>query len=202
MFHRYFSALKSHPIRTNIATSIVVTMFGDVAAQSVELRKDQTRNSKVRYLDHIDWSRSATVTGYWTLTVPFRLHWFRWLDRNFVVSQTREGFLTLVKKITFHLSTFAPAINSFFYGWIILCRREDRDGKSILQQWKEKLKKDLLETQKSSVKLWGVAHIFNFLFLPTHTRVLFNSVVSVFWTIYISLMGHRDMQLSEDKISH
>ena len=188
-------------MRTNVATTIVLTMFGDVAAQSIELKKDHNGNGNTRYLDRIDWKRSATVTGYWTLTVPFRLYWFRWLDKTFVVSQTREGFLTLVKKITFHLSTFAPTINSFFYGWIILCRGADIDGKSLLQQWKEKLSNDLLETQKSSVKLWGVAHIFNFLFLPTHTRVLFNSVVSVFWTIYISLMGHRNIEISEDSFS-
>jgi len=178
-------------------------MFGDVAAQGIELkRKDlaQGKESKayLAYLERIDWKRSAMVSGYWTLTVPPTLVWFRWLDRTFVVSQTRTGLITLVKKIAFHMTTYAPTVNSFFFGWLILCRGIEKDGSMLLNEWKGKLEKDLWETWTTCVKFWSVAHVGNFLFLPSHTRVLFNSVFMVFWTTYVSSVGHREKHPPKD----
>ena len=203
MFHRYFSALKSKPIRTNLATSIVVTLFGDVGAQTIELRQrdfalGNEKKSYGGYLERIDWKRSAMVTGYWALTVPLTLPWFRWLDKTFVVSQTRAGLVTLVKKIGFHMFTYAPTVNAFFYGWLILCRNPDKDGSTLLREWGEKLENDLVETHTTCVKFWSVAHVFNFLFLPNHTRVLFNSVFLVFWTGYVSLVVHREIEAPKE----
>jgi hypothetical protein len=65
-------------------------------------------------------------------------------------------------------------------------------------QWINKLQNDFLETQQTSVCVWGCAQTINFLFLPTHTRVLFTSFVSVFWSAYLSFIGHRDAHDDDD----
>lgn len=62
---------------------------------------------------------------------------------------------------------------------------------TFMDQWMMKLQNDFMETQKTSVMVWGCAQTINFLFLPTHTRVLFTSFVSVFWSAYLSFIGHR-----------
>lgn len=69
---------------------------------------------------------------------------------------------------------------------------------TFLDQWMLKLQNDFLETQQTSVCVWGCAQTINFLFLPTHTRVLFTSFVSVFWSAYLSFIGHRCSQEEEE----
>jgi hypothetical protein len=75
---------------------------------------------------------------------------------------------------------------------ITLSRIKRQQNNTVLQRrlWEE-VPPRLWEAQKTSVVVWGMAHTFNFLFLPPHTRVLFNSGVGVFWSAYLSIVGHQ-----------
>jgi len=68
---------------------------------------------------------------------------------------------------------------------------KDKASISFWQEWYAKLERDLMDTMKNSVKVWGTAQSFNFLVLPAHTRVLFTNCVSVAWIAYLSVVGHR-----------
>lgn len=77
----------------------------------------------------------------------------------------------------------------------------NNDKGSFLQEWYAKLERDLLETMKNSIKVWGTAQSFNFLVLPAHTRVLFTNCIATGWIAYLSVMGHRKHE-HEDASHH
>ena len=75
---------------------------------------------------------------------------------------------------------------------ITLVRIMQQQSSGVLQQRLcDEVPSRLREAQKTSVVVWGVAHTFNFMFLPPYTRVLFNSSVGVIWSAYLSIVGHR-----------
>jgi len=215
MWQRYLSALKVNPYTTNIATGAIVTFFGDILAQKVETKYVESENNGLRDSSclnkrRIDWERNVTVSTYWGLSAIPTYFWFLWLDKCFPINKiSYRSICILGKKLSTHLCIFSPIMNACFYGWLILKARnsagyENRQSSfrsSFWNEWKAKLKTDLLDTQKNSVMVWGAAQTFNFLFLLTHTRVLFNSVVSVFWTAYVSIVGHRKDVVTEGNMN-
>ena len=48
------------------------------------------------------------------------------------------------------------------------------------------IKTNLWPTLKMSWRVWPIAQLINFAFVPLHFRVLFGNVVRFFWTIYLS----------------
>jgi len=246
LWHRYLNAIQKYPLSANIATTAVITLCGDVAAQFIEfsqhekfsqnlepevyhepspihiteriintnISNENIHSRKARdeaSIFHLDFKRIFFVSSFWTCFTPARLVWFRWLDSTFPTASLRPNLNSLAilgKKLTLHLSIFAPLANSLFYGWIIVCydtlgtkttvvahddqqHSKNDDEHTIWKKWKTKLQCDLIETQKASLSFWGLAHVFNFIFLPAYSRVLYNSILSAFWTTYISMLGHR-----------
>jgi len=61
----------------------------------------------------------------------------------------------------------------------------------VLDEWRRRLRRDLLRTQLTAFAVWGPAHAFNFSLLPPSTRVLFNSVGQVGWVAFLSFVGHK-----------
>ena len=213
MWSAYMRLLKAYPVRANIATAAIVTAGGDALAQQLAHYYPDRLG--------LDFERSAIVTAYWAGTSPALFTWFRWLDSSFPTQPATKGrLLNLGKKLCMHQWTFVPLVNGLFFTYLICAehtlhdarpqrrpsqprpqvddrvtaerlRREQRNA-ALRTQLAAEVPSQLWETQKTSVVVWGVAHTFNFLFLPNHTRVLFNSPVGVLWSAYMSTVGHRD----------
>ena len=123
--------------------------------------------------------------------------------------------LTLAKKIVVHQWSFVPLCNGSFFAYLTCVRHHlHGEGSATLEAALQDVPARTWEAQQTSVGaltppslarlrtaslnpgcdgpvVWGVAHTFNFLLLPPHTRVLFNSCVGVLWNAYMSLVGHR-----------
>ena len=205
MWAAYIRHLKTFPIRTNIATATVVTATGDALAQQLEVRwSPMPRHSKRPAAHTLDLQRLATVTTYWSACSPALFVWFRWLDGKFPTSAPlpkAARVINLSKKLVIHQWSFVPLVNGVFFMYLA-CIGEAFGSAVPSGQTEhamaiaETVPSQLWETQKTSVVVWGIAHTFNFLFLPNHTRVLFNSSVGVLWSAYMSTVGHRQHQPS------
>ena len=107
----------------------------------------------------------------------------------------RDQCLTVAKKVCLNQCTAAPLNNAGFYSWVLMWQHiTDEQGdhsQGLLEDIGTKLTNDLPQTTVNSCLVWGTAWTINMLFLPPHTRVLFNSVGQVFWTAYLSFTGHR-----------
>ena len=211
MWSRYLEALQKYPIRTNTATAFCINFLGDVLAQNIEhhtapttVTDNKTAIATSPKSNTMAWDarRTWTVASFGMVSAGPSFYWFRWLDRTFPLkTKNREALWTLAKKLTVHLGLYAPAINASFYGCVILknrllqehdsLRKEGQRWPTFWQEWYTKLERDLLDTQKNSVKIWGTAQSFNFWVLPTHLRVLFSNVVMVGWMTYLSVVGHQ-----------
>jgi hypothetical protein len=206
MWTAYIRHLKTFPVRTNIATATFVTATGDALAQQLEVRWSPGQTNPAAHT--LDLQRLTTVTAYWAASSPALFAWFRWLDGTFPTSAALPmgaRLINLSKKLTVHQWSFVPLVNGVFFMYLACIgeasgRTAPSSGQpehaiSII----EAVSSQLWETQKTSVVVWGIAHTFNFLFLPTHTRVLFNSSVGVLWSAYMSTVGHRQHQPSNTR---
>ena len=63
-------------------------------------------------------------------------------------------------------------------------------NKHLWDKVKDKWLTEMPTTTKYSFMIWGPLHTLNFIFLPTQTRILFNSVGSTCWIAYLSIRGH------------
>lgn len=202
MWAAYVRYLKTAPIRTNVATAACVTAAGDALAQQLEVRWSPAALQDERLPCTLDLQRLTTVTAYWTASSPALFAWFRWLDGKFPTSPSllprAARLVNLSKKLVVHQWSFVPLVNGTFFTYLV-CIGE-ATGRTPLSSGQPgcaatvaaTVLSQLWETQKTSVVVWGVAHTFNFLFFPTHTRVLFNSSVGVLWSAYMSTVGHRE----------
>ena len=207
MWAAYIRYLKAFPLRTNIATTTCVTATGDALAQQLEVRRSSIPRKTNHPAAHmVDLHRLTTVTAYWAASSPALFVWFRWLDGMFPTSAPlpkTARLINLSKKLIVHQWSFVPLVNGVFFMYLAcigqVCGSPAPSSGQIEHAVSivEAVPSQLWETQKTSVVVWGIAHTFNFLFLPTHTRVLFNSSVGVLWSAYMSTVGHRHDQLSD-----
>ena len=163
-------------------------------------------NDKIETLSDIVYHRSMKVGIAFILSaVPF-FYWYRMLDSRFPTTLSKNLSLKsalkrVVPKVAANQCVAAPINNTFIYAYITtwdhyfnLTSFEPKQQR--LSLWGKIKSKWLLEmptTTKYSFMIWGPVHTLNFIFLPTQTRVLFNSVGSTCWVAYLSIRGmHAD----------
>jgi hypothetical protein len=183
----YLSLLQARPVPTNMATAGVVGACGDVLAQCIESESEGSINT----------GRVLKVASWQVLTAGPLTYWFRFLDRTWPITAGASSFSNLLvvwKKVGTNQITAAPCNNFGFYSYCIAFKHTmapDDQAQSISTDITQKLYKDGVSTTLNSCLVWGPAWTVNFLFLPPHTRVLFNSVGQLFWVAYLSSMGHK-----------
>ena len=194
MWTRYVQLLQKYPVRTNVLTAGIVGFTGDLLSQNVESQVHadvvvEEQQNLARALKVATWN--AMVSGPLT-------HWFKFLDTKWPLppgAVGRDQCLTVAKKVCLNQCTAAPLNNAGFYSWVLMWQHiTDEQGdhsQGLLEDIGTKLTNDLPQTTVNSCLVWGTAWTINMLFLPPHTRVLFNSVGQVFWTAYLSFTGHR-----------
>ncbi len=198
LWRKYFQLLEKKPITTNLVTSFFVGFTGDVLAQKLE-------SDKVKTLSDIVYQRSTKVGIAFILSaVPF-FYWYRMLDSRFPTTLSKNLSLKsalkrVVPKVAANQCIAAPINNTFIYAYITTWDHyfnstSFEPKQQRLSLWGKIKSKWLLEmptTTKYSFMIWGPVHTLNFIFLPTQTRVLFNSVGSTCWVAYLSIRGHAD----------
>ena len=112
----------------------------------------------------------------------------------------KSALKRVVPKVAANQCIAAPINNTFIYAYITTWDHyfnstSFEPKQQRLSLWGKIKSKWLLEmptTTKYSFMIWGPVHTLNFIFLPTQTRVLFNSVGSTCWVAYLSIRGHAD----------
>jgi len=168
---------KEHLFVSNLSLSFVLSGLGDVIQQSLEQKKGKW--NKVRTL------QMSTSFG---LTSGFLCHhWYKYLDRVL----PGRGLSVVLRKVAWDQILFSPLC-------IIAClmvagKLENIDQKTALQQTVQLGGRLYL----AEWVIWPPAQFFNFAFLPTRFRVLYDNLISLVYDTYTSHVKHQ-VEIVED----
>ena len=134
--------------------------------------------------------RRRKVAGWTALFAgPFTI-WFRRLDSRFPTAAAGaapvlERLRSVLTKVALNQAIASPANNAGFYAWVIatdaVLRPPSVDGPvdGTVAAIGRKLREDLPRTMVNSVVVWGTAWTVSIMYMPPHTRALFNTVGQV-----------------------
>jgi hypothetical protein len=203
----YSKWLNSYPLQTNLVTSFFVGFFGDRLAQSFERVHDSEDRETAVHSKSNSIYRSVKVGTFFVCSSFPLFHWYRFLDVRFPTTvgkvPLKKAIRRVIPKVLSNQCIAAPVNNSFFYTFVICFDHifQDTHGPrvnlggdnrpALTDTVKAKLTAEMPTTTRNSFCFFGPLHTMNFLFLPSHTRILFNSVAGVSWVCYLSIMGHK-----------
>lgn len=165
---RYNNALIKAPLLTKSLSAAVLVCLSDVCAQLLSSFTSMNTSRLLRFALY-----GLCMTG------PMGHFWFLALDR--IV--TASGPAAVLKKVLLDQLLFAPVATALFFATMKFA-----DGKS-LKDISAFLKNNLPTTLLSSYKVWPIANVINFAFVPSAYRVVFTSAVSVVWISFLSLVA-------------
>ncbi|KAL4477164.1 hypothetical protein ABPG72_008898 [Tetrahymena utriculariae] len=191
-FLKFFNKqLETNPLRTKMITSTLTYSAGDFVAQKY-FEKSETYSYQ-RALKSIIYGSlfAAPVLHKWHNLIPVlaqRYIFYRFND----VSKYTRAFVKMIIDQTM----FAPVFNCYFYIMINLIEYQS------FQKGVQSIQDKLWETLKSGWKLWPLAQIINFSFVPIQYRVLYGNMVAMFWFTYLSYMQHKHkQQIQNDNVN-
>ncbi|XP_062514979.1 peroxisomal membrane protein 2-like [Corticium candelabrum] len=158
--------LKKNPVVTKSVTNALLTGLGNFAAQKIRGPTVQWR------------SVAAFSTFGLVFSGPLFHHFYLQLNKAFPPKSQQA----VVKKIFVDRVVFGPPFFVLFFYVIALL-----EGRGFAAAWQSV--KDLLwPALKMSWKVWTVVQAINLKYVPVEYQVLFTSLVSFLWTIYVALL--------------
>ncbi|XP_017006638.2 mpv17-like protein [Drosophila takahashii] len=171
--------VRLHPMAKGALTYAVMWPAGSLIQQALEGRK----------LSDYDWARALRFSLFGALYVAPTLYgWVRLTSAMWPQTNLRTG---IVKAITEQLSYGPFACVSFFMGMSLL---EQKTISQAVDETKEKA----LPTYKVGVCIWPFLQTINFSLVPEHNRVVFVSICSLMWTIFLAYMKTRHEEQAEN----
>ncbi len=179
----YNSALTARPLLTKMATSGVISFFGDMLCQKIE---GQFLKKKTE--DGFNWHRAYVFTTIGTFYVAPVLHvHYSYVLPYLVPTVTTTGALL---KLAFDQAVFAPCMLYSFYYVINFI-----EGRGM-EQARADLKLKYWQTLKTNWQIWIPASFINFNFVPIPYQVLWANFVSLIFNTFLSFM-HNSYQKDE-----
>lgn len=170
VFAGYARAQKERPWLTQVGTSLVVYLCGDLTAQYI----DGEEYNPFRTLRHLTIGGIMSIPAY---------TWFMYLGTVF---NYPSKLLSLATKVVINQIVFTPVFNSYFFGMQSLL-----SGNSFPDAW-ERIKRTVPTSFVNSCKLWPAVTAFNFTYILPQYRALFAGVVAVGWQSYLSWLNNRE----------
>lgn len=169
-----------HLLLTNLTISVSLSATGDVLQQNYDiLTKKQTSEWDKRR------TRDMAASG---LTVGLVCHhWYVWLDKT-IPGRTLS---VVMKKLIVDQLILSPVYISVFFVTVGILERS-----SIAEMGKEIWEKGT-RIYTAEWFIWPPAQIFNFAFLPTRYRVLYDNTISLGFDVYTSYVKHGPQQKLE-----
>lgn len=168
-FVLYARAQRRRPWITQLGTSLVVYLCGDLTAQYI----DGEGYNPFRTLRHLTIGGIMSIPAY---------TWFIYLGTIF---NYPSKLLSLATKVIVNQIVFTPIFNSYFFGMQSLL-----SGDSFFDAW-ERIKRTVPTSFVNSCKLWPAVTAFNFTYILPQYRALFAGVVAVGWQSYLSWLNQR-----------
>lgn len=103
-------------------------------------------------------------------------NWYKFLDKIII----GQAGLAPFKKVCVDQLLMAPTVS-----FSIVSLLEAMQG-SNLSQIKQKLVNNLPSIVSNQYKIWPLAQLVNFYFIPLHYRLLYVNIVAFFWNIYLA----------------
>eukprot|EP00877_Chromochloris_zofingiensis_P002350 jgi/Chrzof1/12115/Cz06g21270.t1 len=162
---RYKQQLQQKPLRTKALTSACIASLSDVIAQRMIAK---------RY----DWQRTVKMALYGLLWGgPSAHYWQEWLQRLFA---RKQGSLVPVQKVMVDQVTYGPLQNLIFMMFSAMAL----NGASV-EETIQQMVRDFPSVQRQGWKVWPLAGIINYKFVPLECRVLFINLVALCWGTFL-----------------
>ncbi|KAJ5553616.1 hypothetical protein N7494_002994 [Penicillium frequentans] len=209
---RYARAQKERPYRTQLWSSIVIYLCGDLSAQlffppdqpapANENRDESKTSAELKDGDGNEPGFGSSYDPWRTVrhlivgagsSIP-SYNWFWFLHNNFNFS---SKLLSILTKVSVQQIVFTPVFNTYFFSVHSLLA-----GATFEETW-ERLKKALPVSISNSVKLWPAVTAFSFMYVPPEYRNVFSGVIAVGWQTYLSWLNQkaaREVQEAEAAI--
>ncbi|XP_017093016.1 PXMP2/4 family protein 4 isoform X1 [Drosophila bipectinata] len=164
--------MKIHPMARGALTYAVMWPTGCLIQQAIEGKSPRD----------YDWARALRFSLFGSLYVAPTLYgWVRLTSAMWPKTNLRSG---IIKAVTEQLSYGPFACVSFFMGMSLL------EMKTFSQAIEETIEK-APPTYKVGVCIWPFLQTINFSLVPEHNRVVFVSICSLMWTIFLAYMKSR-----------
>ncbi|KAG2492727.1 hypothetical protein HYH03_008893 [Edaphochlamys debaryana] len=174
---KYTQELHRRPLKTKCITAACVAAFSDLVAQAI------TSGGLPK-----NWRRTLAVACFGFLyTGPSAHFWQTLMEWLFA---GRKDFQSVLLKVFVDQMTYGPFCNILFMSFATLVL-EGRPV-AVLQQ---KIARDYPGVQLYGWRLWPLAALINYRFVPLQFRVLFINVVSFIWTTFLLLKAKRAQAL-------
>ncbi|XP_055338820.1 protein Mpv17-like [Paramacrobiotus metropolitanus] len=169
VWQNYLRFTDAHPLKVQALTALLFSSLGNIISQVVVER---------RSLDDIEW---LSVAKFATIAVcvsfPILRSWL-WILEKYV----KPGKYTPLKRMLLDQIVFAPF---FLAGFIVLMGFVEGTGWEDAQK---RLRDDWANVMISNYQVWPWVQLLNFYFVPFNQRILFGSIVSLFWNTYLAFV--------------
>jgi len=188
LWEPYARFVERKPLFAKMVTASVLMAVGDVVAQGIEHRQKKKKqeeakdNAIQRYQFQYDYTRTLRMAcvGF-ILTGPLLHQWYKILDK-IVVGNTRTA---VIKKIAWDQMALTPVALT---GFLSILNLLERKSFSDLQK---KMQRDFLPILLVNWTVWPAAQYVNFALVPANQRVLYVTVLGIFWNSYLCYMGNK-----------
>lgn len=209
----YQHSFETHPHMTLSLTGGCLNALGDCVAQIAEgtLRDGTASSEQHKY----DLSRTFRFFCYGATISPFLGRWNAFLEKRFPLRALRttrrpnaagglvrppEGttpvsFTALTKRVAADQLIMAPIGLTLFIGSMGMM--EGRTRSQIKQKYQDLFGDALI----ANWKVWPLAQMINFRYMPLPYRVPFNQACGVLWTLYLSMLNSREDKKQDDRVA-
>jgi len=198
-FGRYYQhSFETHPHVTLACANGALSSLGDFVAQVSQMvlqRRQRPHDPTLQY----DLQRTARFLAFGISMGPVIGRWNKFLEFQFPLKSGKQqgvSMTALGKRVASDQLVMAPLGIVMFLGGMGVM--EGRSREQIGEKYRDLYKPALL----ANWKVWPVAQLINFRYMPLPYRVPFSQTCGVFWTLYLSILNSREDRKQDAKVEY
>jgi protein Mpv17 len=190
----YQHSFDTHPNSTLALTGACLTAFGDVVAQVAQVTAGR-RNGEERHT--YDVARTTRFFCYGLAISPVMGRWNAFLERRFPLRRStgKISFKALSKRVAADQLIMAPIGLGLFLSSMGIM--EARSPRQIRERFSALYQTALV----ANWKVWPMAQLVNFRYMPLPYRVPFSQTCGVFWTLYLSILNSEETKQQDKEVA-
>ncbi|KAI6045112.1 hypothetical protein EDC04DRAFT_200431 [Pisolithus marmoratus] len=184
----------THPNGTLALTGGILNAVGDIVAQVSQNATSEDHQRRPGW----DAARTLRFFCFGCGISPLLGRWNVFLERRFPLCRRRShkiNFGALSKRVAADQLVMAPFGLVLFIG--CMGAMEGRSLDQIRERYSDMYSTALL----TNWKVWPMAQLVNFRYMPLPFRIPFQSTCGVFWTLYLSLLNAKEDEKQQHKIA-
>ncbi|KAJ3560973.1 hypothetical protein NP233_g10489 [Leucocoprinus birnbaumii] len=182
----YQSSFQTHPNVTLALTGGTLNALGDFVAQ---VSQNVTRKEHESYRPY-DYARTARFFCFGLTISPVMGRWNAYLEARFPLKLYRHAkkisLGALGKRLAADQLLMAPLGLCYFIGFMGVT--EGRPASQVVEKFRDIYGTALI----TNWKVWPIAQLVNFRYMPLAFRVPFSQGCGVLWTLYLSVLNSQE----------